>query len=1170
MAKQLFNDGWQFTKQKIGTSLSELTQKEIAWYEVEIPHDWLIYDTQNLYETGEGWYKKSFMIDKIEEQVARIYFEGVYMNSTVFINGEEVGVWRYGYSSFEFDVTKYLHVGENTILVRVQHEAPNTRWYSGAGIYRNVYLKITSPVYLVSDGVYIVTNGDKGDVSINNEINEKAGYKSSNLVLRHSILDETGIVVTTNNKNLTAESDEEVESDTVFTTTHCVNDQLHIDSPILWDLENCYLYTLKTELLCDGEVADEETTPFGFRTIEFDSNEGFSLNGVEMKIRGVCLHHDLGSLGSAMNKNALKRQLLIMKEMGVNAIRTSHNMPAVELMELCDQIGLLVDTEAFDMWEMPKTEFDNARFFRDTCEQDIASWVRRDRNHPSLMMWSIGNEIHDTHAGPRGLEIAKQLKSYVQMHDPKGNAVVTIGSNYIAWENAQKVAEELTYSGYNYGEYLYDQHHEKYPHWIIYGSETTSTVKSRGIYHFPAATPILTHDDIQCSSLGNSTVGWGAKNAEWAWTMDRDRKYCAGQFIWTGVDYIGEPTPYSTKNSYFGIVDTAGIPKDIYYMYQAEWTDYKKYPMVHLLPYWDFNIGQIIDVVAYSNAPKVELYFNGNSLGAQSIDHKHGTTLHGAWQLKYEPGTLTVKAYNEEGNVIAEDSQSSFGEAVKLSLIADKNVLKADGRDLCFVEVSTVDAEGHYVANARNRVHVEVTGAGRLIGLDNGDSTDYDDYKDTNRRLFSGKLMAVIESKLEAGPIEVNVSSKGLNSTELIINVDKNIDACKNMDACKNLDAMGISVNESNPYNATQKRNSTKEVIDEIPARKIELSVTLGVQHLNAEQRTATICASILPKHATYQDLIWKVVNNSGVESNIATLEINDRQVVLHAIGDGECRLRCMCKNGGVIPQIISEMEFNITGLGAAVRNPYQFNSASFFNLSNVPLNVVKDGAISGFHERTMIGFSGVDFGKTGTQNIKLYVGNSGGGPIPIEIWEGMPGESDAKCIEKVMFELNGQWDGFLPNEFNLPVRLTGMKTISFVIQDKITFGGFEFIKAVKAYEQISAAKFDQIYGDSYEIQGNQVEKIGNNVVLEFEEMDFSVQGFTKITIKGKTPIKNNTIHVRFSDENGNNVNQLIEFPNSVVYTECEFKLKTLTGEQKVSFVFLPGSNFDFDWFQFA
>jgi beta-galactosidase len=1155
MFKKLFNDNWLFTKQEIGIDLKKLKSSETVWYEVELPHDWLIYDTKNLYQTGEGWYKKSFYIEGIKDQVVRIYFEGVYMNSTLYVNGKEVGGWTYGYSSFEFDITEYLNSGENTILVRVQHRAPNSRWYSGAGIYRNVYLKTTPKTYLVSDGIYIITNGDKGKVTVSTELNINTEDELSRVLLRQSIIDAEGTVLVVKDQPGKSILENNINSSTPCNVLFHEN-ELQIDSPKLWDLDASYCYILKTEVLLDGKLLDEDITTFGFRSFQFDPNDGFSLNGKYIKLHGVCLHHDLGSLGAAMNKSALERQLRIMKEMGVNAIRTSHNMPAVELMEICDQIGLLVVSEAFDMWEMSKTEYDNARFFPTTYERDVASWVRRDRNHPSLIMWSIGNEIPDTHASLRGLEITKNLKNNVLKHDPCGNGVITIGSNYIAWENAQKVAEELTYSGYNYGEYLYDSHHEKFPHWIIYGSETASTVRSRGIYHFPAATPILTHDDNQCSSLDNSAVGWGAKSSEWAWIWDRDRKFCAGQFIWTGFDYIGEPTPYSTKNSYFGIVDTAGIPKDIYYMYQGEWTDYKKNPMVHLLPYWDFNIGQLIDIMAYTNAPKVELFLNGKSMGVQEIDHEHGTILHGHWLLNYEPGTLLVKAYDESGNVIAEDSTSSFGDPVKLSLKADKTSLKADGRDLSFIEISAYDSKDLFVANARNRVEVQVSGAGRLVGLDNGDPTDYDDYKGTNRRLFSGKLVAVVESTLKAGEIKVKIKSKGLEETSMKLYVEPYADS------------VGVHVVNNNPYQGTLTRDTSR--LGEVPVRKIELSIVSGDNKLTQDKTTAKIQAKLYPETATYSDLEWKVVNVSGIEINIANLTFTGNEAVIEGLGDGDCRLRCMCKNGREIPEIISELEFNISGLGAAVRNPYEFNAACFYKLSNIPLNVVKDGAISGIHQRTFIGFTDIDFGKTGSDRIKLYVGNSGGNPVPIEIWEGMPEDKDGRLITKVMFEVNGQWDGFLPSEFELPEPLTGMKTISFVVEDKIIFGGFEFIQKEKAYEKLFAATFDKIYGDSYKIIDNKVENIGNNVVLEYENMDFSMKGFTKIKIKGKTPTDNNTIHVRFNDKDGNNLNQIIEFSFAEVYTEREYELKSLTGLQKVSFIFLPGSNFDFEWFQFV
>lgn len=370
-------------------------------------------------------------------------------------------------------------------------------------------------------------------------------------IIRHSILDASGTCISHVENEIPVQVGSAVPSSAL----------LSINNPMLWDINQPYCYNLKTELLENEQVIEEEVQTFGFRTMEFDSQQGFLLNGRKVKIHGVCQHHDLGCLGAAVNKTALKRQIILLQEMGVNAIRTAHNMPAVELMELADEMGVLIVSEAFDMWERSKTPFDYARFYPDWWKQDIASWVRRDRNRPSMLMWSIGNEIYDTHADERGQELTIELRDLVQVHDPKGNAVVTIGSNYMPWENAQKCADLVKFAGYNYAEKYYDQHHEEHPDWIIYGSETSSTVQSRGIYHFPFAQSVLSDDDEQCSALGNSSTSWGAKNTEACIIADRDATYSPGQFIWTGFDYIGEPTPYFTKNSYFGQLDTAGFKR---------------------------------------------------------------------------------------------------------------------------------------------------------------------------------------------------------------------------------------------------------------------------------------------------------------------------------------------------------------------------------------------------------------------------------------------------------------------------------------------------------------------------------------------------------------------------------------------------------------------------------
>ena len=974
----LFNDGWHFTKQEIDTPIDKFTSDEITWNEIDIPHDWLIYDANNLYETSEGWYKKDFMIEDLDKKSISIRFEGVYMNTFVYINGELAGEWKYGYSTFEFDITNFLKVGQNTINVVVKHESPNSRWYSGAGIYRNVWLKTRALTHIVPDGIYFSTTKleDAWKVEIETEVASKGDSESA--VVLHTMIDKDGAIFCSSQNKISTSSNMQVDKQ-----------EFEVKSPAIWSIDEPNLYKLKTEIIVDGEIVDVEVQNIGFRTFHFDTEEGFFLNGEWVKLHGVCLHHDLGSLGAAVNKEALRRQLEIMIEMGVNSVRTSHNMPAVELIELADEMGILINSEAFDMWELPKTEYDYARFFNDWAQRDVASWIRRDRNHPSVIMWSIGNEIYDMHAGSRGLEITKMLKQFVLDNDPKQNAMATIGSNYIAWEGAQECADELTLSGYNYGEHLYDEHHEKYPHWYIYGSETASRVQSRGIYHFPASTSVMTYDDLQCSSLENCKSGNGDRTAQTTIIQDRDAKFCAGQYIWTGFDYIGEPTPYFTKNSYFGQVDTAGFEKDSFYLYQSAWTDYKYNPMVYLFPYWDFNEGQIIDIMAYSNAPKVELFFNGESLGVCEIDHKKGKKLNGSWQMPYQKGVLKAVAYDEDGNIIAEDEQRSFGDGTNIVLKPNKTQMNADGEDLIFVEISTEDDNGTFVANARNRMEVIVEGAGRLIGLDNGDSTDYDEYKGTSRKLFSGKLLAIIAAKLDAGDIDVKVKSVGFDDAELTLK------------ALPCEEPIGVSANTENEKSAPN---------SEVPVRKIEL-IRKGTNKLGKDNMTAVVKAELLPTNATHTDLTWKVVTNSGIETNVATIDADGDTATITAVGDGHFRLRCSCNNGMAAPEVLSELEFEISGLGQTTINPYEFIPASLYNASNLPLDEVLRGGIAAAKEPTHIGFRNVDFGKDGSDEITIpiirWFKND---PTPIQIWEGMPGEDGAEILYDGQYQADFVW----------------------------------------------------------------------------------------------------------------------------------------------------------------
>lgn len=1126
----LFNDGWQFCLCDIGTELSALPGRH--WYDVELPHDWLINDTSKLYETGEGWYRRSLPCSA-EQLSGRVLlnFDGVYMNSTLFVNGKEAGSWTYGYSAFEHDITDFLHEGENELLLRVSHQSPNTRWYSGAGIFRDVMLKLRSAAYIGTNGVYI-HSAPQPEGGWTTEVETDVVGEASDIRMLLEVFDPAGASM--GGYGLEAHFDGGHEK---FTASFNSTD------PELWSVDDPMLYTLKISLYSGSELLDCVNETFGYRTAEFDPDRGFLLNGEPVKLHGVCMHHDLGALGSALNEAALARQLRIMKEMGVNAIRTSHNMPARRLVQLCDEMGLLVDSEAFDMWEKPKTEFDNHRFFTEHAERDVRSWIERDRNHPCIIMWSIGNEINDT-IDPHGLDITKRLYEYVLKYDPKGNAAPTIGSNYMGNENAQKCSDVVKLAGYNYSEYLYDEHHAKYPDWVIYGSETASAVRSRGIYRFPAELPLLTGEDCQCSSLDNSVVGWGS-SAMKSWRLDRDCPFCCGQFIWTGFDYIGEPTPYNTKNSYFGIVDTAGFPKDIYYFYQSVWVSPEQKKVLHIVPsYWDFIPGQEIDVLIYSNARDVELFLNGKSIGSHVMELETSQDMRAHFKVPFEPGVLRVVGHFADGSECSEVLHTPSDPAAVV-MTSDKETLLADGRDIAFVEISTVDVNGIPVGNARNRIRVEVSGAGRLVGLDNGDSTDYDSYKGDNRRLFSGKLLAMVESTLEPGEITVRAYSEGLETAELRL--------CS--EGCG--EVRGVSVVTGNGFPAVCPAYTA-----EVPARLLLPEV--DINRFDPERRSAEIRAKLLPENCTYDDISWSVVRRNGVESNLAQVEGSGRSAVVTAKGDGEFFVRAMVHNGAEHPQVIADIPFTAEGLGAAVRDAYSFISASTLDSSNVPTNIIEDGALSNFDGRTVMTYSDIDFGKTGSQIISLSVGTCF--DMPVEVWEGTP--DDGKLICRVDFGNNGHWCGFAGQDFALAERLTGVRTISVVIDSRVIFGGFSFVPIERAYDTNWVGEADSVYGDDYRIDGRRVADIGNNVIINYERLDFGEGGSEALIISGETGNPMNQIQLRYTPAGGAQKTVLLEFQQDGG-REQRFDIPKLSGVNDVSFVFMPGSRFDFDWFRF-
>ena len=1145
------NSEWLFFKQPLSDTTTTLpAQNDSRFCPVNLPHDWLIANSADHYENSEGWYQKTISSDILPFDASSdddwlLYFEGVYMDCTIFVNGMQAGEWKYGYSSFEVRLTPFLKTGENTILVHVRYQSPNSRWYSGAGIYRSVWLKKVPAVHIASDGIaaetHLIENG-KWSLCMHTTL-EKEGIQqsakdffasendneSTSLSLSFCVQTLDGTVILS-----------EIPEDTPVTLTNI--------KP--WDINEPNLYKIVCTLSENGTAIQTETITTGFRTTRFDTNEGFFLNDVHIKLKGVCQHHDLGALGSAVNRSAIKRQLTILKSMGVNAVRTTHNMPAVELLELADEMGILIVDEAFDMWEMSKTTYDYARFFKEWSARDVKSWICRDRNHPCVILWSIGNEIYDTHANEHGQEITRYLKEQVLLHDPYGHALPTIGSNFMQGENARKCADILKIAGYNYAERLYNKQHADHPDWVIYGSETSSTVQSRGIYHFPLAKPLLTDDDGQCSSLGNSTVNWGAKNQQFCAVSDLHMPFSLGQFLWSGFDYIGEPTPYQSRNSFFGQIDTAGFPKDAYYFYQSVWTDAKTNPMIHILPYWDFNPGQMIDVRVYTNAPKAALFFNDTLIGEKKLAHTQEDNIIADWSLPYKKGVLTAIAYDEAGNEIARDTKHSFGDASSLRLSADRLEVPANGEELIFVTIDALDANGYPVDNATNRVHVTVEGEGLLAGLDNGDSTDYEPYKGDCRRLFSGKLLAIIAPTLNAGTITVTASSDGLKDAVLTLNTV----ACKNR--CS--DDLHIMTITRDPLADTVSHAT------DIPVRSITLSCEDSCI-LTASKPSAVISAVTHPANAAAQPLDWKVTNAEGVVVPYAALEqIDDTHMRILAFADGSFFVRCSVTNGRGCTALYSMLEFKAEQIGTMNLDPYSFTVGSLYTYAEGEVaNGNAHGAATGSEGTTSITYGPFDFGTFGTDTVTIPIFETESQPVDLTFIEGKTKSKPGTILCTGRYDKKMIWDQYQEETFKLPKRLKGVTTFTIQVTDrKLHIGGLTFHKLEKAWTTLAASDIDRIYGDAFCRIDDAITGIGNNVTIEYTDMDFGDETSAVIEITGRSPIAKNTIHVRTSNGTEEALN-IAEFTYSEDYTTKCFPVNVLSGSQTVTLLFLPGSNFD-------
>ena len=1158
------NSEWLFFKQPLSDTTTTLpAQNDSRFYPVNLPHDWLIANSADHYENSEGWYQKTISSDILPFDASSdddwlLYFEGVYMDCTIFVNGMQAGEWKYGYSSFEVRLTPFLKTGENTILVHVRYQSPNSRWYSGAGIYRSVWLKKVPAVHIASDGIaaetHLIENG-KWSLCMHTTL-EKEGIQQSakdffasendnpnaSLSLSFCVQTLDGTVILS-----------EIPKDTPVTLTNI--------KP--WDINKPNLYKIVCTLSENGTAIQTETITTGFRTTRFDTNEGFFLNDVHIKLKGVCQHHDLGALGSAVNRSAIKRQLTILKSMGVNAVRTTHNMPAVELLELADEMGILIVDEAFDMWEMSKTTYDYARFFKEWSARDVKSWICRDRNHPCVILWSIGNEIYDTHANEHGQEITRYLKEQVLLHDPYGHALPTIGSNFMQGENARKCADILKIAGYNYAERLYNKQHADHPDWVIYGSETSSTVQSRGIYHFPLAKPLLTDDDGQCSSLGNSTVNWGAKNQQFCAVSDLHMPFSLGQFLWSGFDYIGEPTPYQSRNSFFGQIDTAGFPKDAYYFYQSVWTDAKTNPMIHILPYWDFNPGQMIDVRVYTNAPKAALFFNDTLIGEKKLAHTQEDNIIADWSLPYKKGVLTAIAYDEAGNEIARDTKHSFGDASSLRLSADRLEVPANGEELIFVTIDALDADGYPVDNATNRVHVTVEGEGLLAGLDNGDSTDYEPYKGDCRRLFSGKLLAIIAPSLTAGTITITASSDGLTSASLTVNTTSYSESSDEKDPCaEDLHLMTITRDPLADSISSQ---------SDIPVRKITLSCETFT-HLTADAPSAVIYASVSPANATTQTLDWKVTNAEGVTVPYAILEpIDNTHVRIHALSDGSFFVRCSVTNGRGHTTLYSTLAFTATEIGTMNLDPYTFTVGSLYSDSEGEIaNGNAHGAATGSEGTTSITYGPFDFGTFGSDTVTIPIFETESRPVDLTFIEGKTKTQSGTVLCRGHYDKKMIWDTYQEETFKLPKRLTGVTTFTIQVTNrKLHIGGLSFKKLEKAWSPLSVTDIDRIYGDAFCKTDDAITGIGNNVTIEYTDMDFGERTCVVIEITGRSPIEKNTIHVRTSNGTNETLN-IAEFPYSDDYVTKRFPVNVLSGSQTVTLLFLPGSNFDLKGIRFV
>ncbi|MCD8297294.1 MAG: DUF4982 domain-containing protein [Prevotella sp.] len=769
------SDNWLFSRDSM------------SWQYVSVPHDWAINgpfdkawdlqcvaieqngETEKTEKSGRSgalpWIGKGYYTTKIRlddaPANAELLFDGAMSEPTVSINGSVAGYWAYGYNAFRIDATPFLHKGDNVIEVSLKNVEESSRWYPGGGLFRPVKLILTGAVSIDTWGSWFRTvsaDNKKANVSVATQLHGFEGI--DNITVTTRLLDNDGNEVATSTSNIDDNG--------------CATAAMTVSNPNLWSPESPYLYSLVTSVSKDGNIVDQTTQHVGIRTVSVSAKNGFQLNGVTRKIKGVCLHHDLGPLGAAVNKAAIIRQVRMMKEMGCDAIRTSHNMPSSLQMEVCDSMGMMVMAESFDMWIYPKCANGYARFFNDWADKDITNLVLNHRNHPCIVMWSIGNEIPEQWS-EEGREISRHLQDLCHQLDP--TRPVTQGMDRPDEALKSGFAQVMDIPGFNYRVHKYDSNIKQLPQGFLLGSETASTVSSRGVYKFPVnVSDWAVYPDGQCSSYDTEYCTWSNLPDD-DWQMQDDRKWVIGEFVWTGFDYLGEPTPYDeywpSRSSYFGICDLAGLPKDRYWLYRSHWR--KDTPTLHLLPHWNWQgrEGEVTPVYCYTSYPSAELFVNGKSYGRKFFDKSSRLDRYRLrWNdVLYEPGELKVVAYDEKGNVADTQIVNTAGQPDHLELVADRDVISSKGHDLSFVTVTMKDKDGNTCPVADNMLTFNVSGAGSFRAACNGDATSLVTFNSTRMPLFNGQLVAIVEGNTK-GTATLTVSADGLPDATLPITVE--------------------------------------------------------------------------------------------------------------------------------------------------------------------------------------------------------------------------------------------------------------------------------------------------------------------------------------------------------------------------------------------------------------